>query len=120
MMADTGFLKGLVEFDKDSLSEKQVQLVAQNQILHKMPKFHVLLSCSMHDSAAIMNSIPSMKCSPASALVQPAGHCIITPLTDIMCYFAQACGTLCAKVANAVRVGQEGAGVHERSQIHCG
>lgn len=24
MMADTGFLKGLVEFDKDSLSEKQV------------------------------------------------------------------------------------------------
>ena len=25
MMADTGFLKGLVEFDKDSLSEKQVQ-----------------------------------------------------------------------------------------------
>ena len=23
MMADTGFLKGLVEFDKDSLSEKQ-------------------------------------------------------------------------------------------------
>lgn len=26
MMADTGFLKGLVEFDKDSLSEKQVTL----------------------------------------------------------------------------------------------
>lgn len=25
MMADTGFLKGLVEFDKDSLSEKQVR-----------------------------------------------------------------------------------------------
>ena len=24
MMADTGFLKGLVEFDKDSLSDKQV------------------------------------------------------------------------------------------------
>lgn len=27
MMADTGFLKGLVEFDKDSLSEKQVVYV---------------------------------------------------------------------------------------------
>lgn len=26
MMADTGFLKGLVEFDKDSLSEKQVPI----------------------------------------------------------------------------------------------
>ena len=33
MMADTGFLKGLVEFDKDSLSEKQVQLIAKTDKL---------------------------------------------------------------------------------------
>ena len=32
MMADTGFLKGLVEFDKDSLSDKQVGFTYASQL----------------------------------------------------------------------------------------
>ena len=36
MMADTGFLKGLVEFDKDSLSDKQVCPVCPDSCSNKV------------------------------------------------------------------------------------
>lgn len=37
MMADTGFLKGLVEFDKDSLSDKQVAFTLMQVQLGQPP-----------------------------------------------------------------------------------
>ena len=45
MMADTGFLKGLVEFDKDSLSEKQVILSCRSCSIDKGNFCHAHSTC---------------------------------------------------------------------------
>ena len=50
MMADTGFLKGLVEFDKDSLSDKQVPSTPLQHICLWPQRAGTRHACAAHSS----------------------------------------------------------------------
>lgn len=113
MMADTGFLKGLVEFDKDSLSDKQVSPVLSGGCFKC---FHMSsMACLKHSLA---NTV-SQKCLSAFAtgsrlLRSQSWHAQKSLQAQEVLMVKQACTSVCVGIA-----GKESAGVHEGSKVYC-
>ena len=107
MMADTGFLKGLVEFDKDSLSEKQVTFTFE-QKTHPWPHQHQTCTCVL--LTAVPDCYSVLQCALSEVSVN-----VVTANGMTMHVF-----TVLARVRFEVDdAGEEGARVHEGSQVHC-
>ena len=86
MMADTGFLKGLVEFDKDSLSDKQVHIPWYAVVRYVLPPClpcsctattHIVLQQPYANFVIFLHSLHSeladqTRCSP---VIEKGGEC---------------------------------------------
>ena len=108
MMADTGFLKGLVEFDKDSLSEKQVMarpqlLLLSSASLQAIKPMHTAHALCIH----WLQSLHSERQHP-----HPACYTVC-----VVCHCLVVRSSQCCEHASA---GKESQGVYEGPQVHCG
>ena len=107
MMADTGFLKGLVEFDKDSLSDKQVTMTFAQKI-------------TITKSGASTSWHPACKCVACSSTEYHTVRSLMYQSISVGCSNS-AKGSDDANAHSAckrevdVDAGEEGARVHEGS-----